>query len=149
MKRLSEKRKAVIVFSSAVIVPLLLGTAIYLLFAPSVFLSRFIAALFPFANLSGFGSLLPKNAFTVFLRGWFCDMCWAFSLESCVLLILPKSKRFFYLSFAVSVSFSLFIELLQKYGVIAGVFDVFDMIVETLAVLSAGFIIKIIMEEKT
>lgn len=129
----------------AIVVPMLIGSSVYLLFDRNIIIFDKIG--FSSGQYVFFSSVF--NCKPAFLRNYLCDFCWSFSLECAVYLFLVKNKKNLIISVIVSSSVSVIIEFLQVLKVISGTFDIFDIILEIIAVIAAGFILNKIWEDKT
>lgn len=130
--------KTAFVFSFFIIVPLTAGLSVYLLHNSSTYVSRLI-----YTSLN----IKPEiiNYRSEFFHRYFCDICWAFSLESSVYAVLPKEKMNAVWSAFISTALSSLFEILQLTGVISGTFDIGDIVAETIAIIMAGLILYIFL----
>ncbi len=79
-----------------------------------------------------------SNNILKFIRYYFLDMMWAYSLMFTLTYILSDSNT----ALIISVIFSITIELFQLSPLIKGTFDVYDILAEIITVIIAFFIIK-------
>ena len=131
-----------LMFSS---VPMVIGCIIYLLSDEDIILFKHFSCLSEKIKL-------PENtniSISPFIRNYLCDMCWAFSLECALFLFFEKSKKHLIISAIISSFVSIIIELFQKLSFLSGTFDPIDIILETVAVIAASFILNNIWEDKT
>ncbi len=116
------------------VVPLIAGSIIYLAFRPTAIVSKAIYGLF---DINPAYIETPDNLFWRFIKYYLGDFLWAFSLTALVKLILGKGKPQSIVALSIGISVGFLVELFQKYGLIPGTFDFFDLLVETLgAILS-------------
>ena len=124
--------------------PLFWGGIIYILFRPDTYISSFFYGLF---SVELFVSI-SENIVVSFLKYWFCDFLWAYSLAFCLLIVFEKSNYKFILPIIISAVFCIILETLQKLGVISGTFDWWDLLAELTAVASAVIIKRRFFYEK-
>ncbi len=139
-KRDNLKTAAVITVFTAV--PLIIGFLYYVFNMPDTYVSQIIYGFFGKPEFI-------KSEENIFLKGYLCDICWAAALESSVILILPKSKKYFIASVIASALISTLIELLQLFGITSGTFDIIDIIAETASIIISGTIIYFIFRRKS
>lgn len=120
-------------------IPLLLGLYIYLALRADTYISIII---------NGFLSLpiLPPSIFPrvilAFLRNYASDMLWAYSLGYAVMFVLGYSRKKLLLAAFLCVGFEVLLEFFQKTGLFHGTFDVFDILIEAVAICLALSLIK-------
>ena len=125
-----------------------LGGSIYVFFRPTAYVSRV-------PNKIGFINRLSEKAsqidgwFVSFLKYWFCDFLWAYALAFCLLLVFEKTKHKYIYPVAISIAFSVLIEIMQVFSFISGTFDWWDLIAELTAIALAVIIKRRISYEKT
>lgn len=124
-------------------VPLLIGLFLYVVFRPDTIISNAIYGLLQLTkpDIRANSSLLSEVIF--FLRCYSCDMLWAYSLTFACSAIIGTSARQLAVTGIICFSFEILIELLQNYGVLTGVFDFLDIILEIISTLLAVLIIII------
>ena len=129
-----------IIFWVAIIVfPLAIGLAIYLVFKPSAFISKMISDCFGF-QVSHI--VIPDNWFLAFVSSYLCDMIWAFSFSSAIILVLNNCYTKYSVSFIICISIGIALELLQKNMVLSGTYDICDLIVESVGSFLSIIIIR-------
>ncbi len=143
-----SKLKEFTVYAAFIVIPILLGTYIYIALAPDTYPHILFERLFPGIDLT-IQRTEENYHLTGFLRNYLCDFLWAFSLESCIMLIFNGCKRQLLISVIISSLFSVIIEVLQKFELIFGVFDIIDLACEIIAVILAGLIINFLLGGKS
>jgi len=132
-----KKRKFVIL---NVLIPILLGTTIYYIISPDVIFVQKIDALFGY---SFHVENLDINSFLMqFVRNYFLDMMWGYALVYALYLFTDNDTAELMKILIIAFIFSAIMEVLQLSSFVRGTFDIFDIIVEFLAEVSAVFIIK-------
>jgi len=147
-KKDNQKLKELIISFVLILIPLAIGLCIYILFEPRSELRRLFCTVFPNIDLTVSPKLL-YNKYILFSRYYMCDALWAFSLESCIMLILKGCKKQLLISIIISVLFSVLIESLQGFNVLPGLFDYRDIAAEIIAVIIAGTINYFLLGRKT
>ena len=108
-----------------IIVPLLLGTAIYLYWRPDAYISKLI---FELLNISpGLEPGRPVGIFR-FVRYYLCDMFWAYALIFSLAFYLGRNRL--RSAYIIGLCFTTFLEFLQLLPQMPGSFDILDIIVE-------------------
>lgn len=130
----------VVIQLACVLIPLFVGAVIYLIFDPHTIISARVYPLLPDRFLSGISVAWKSRSVFRFCRNYLCDFCWAFSLESSVILLLGCTRRGLFRSVGISFLLSFLLEIMQKTELISGTFDPADTLVEAAAILMAGFI---------
>lgn len=120
--------------------PLVMGLLIYLICDPNAYVSRVLLNLLPQQPLFFSRNVVAVSRGLCFFRNYGCDCFWAFSMSYCVAVIMRGSERGSVISFCVSLALGVGLEALQRYGVFTGTFDWWDIIFETVAVLTACLI---------
>jgi len=77
-----------------------------------------------------------------FVRNYLLDMLWGYALVFALSLFTGNNTAEIRKIFIIAVIFSAVMEILQLTSIAKGTFDVFDIIVEFLAEVTAVFIIK-------
>ncbi len=129
-----------------VIIPLLLGLILYVVFRQDAYISQFILRFIRISNLSKVKSHIAIHfpLFAYLSKNYLSDCCWAFSLESCLALILQNSEKKVISSLIISAVFLSSMETLQLTPLIPGTFDFFDIIIELTAIAFSGIIINLL-----
>lgn len=134
MRKLSKG--ILIIYIVCILFPLILGASYYILFENTSYINML------FSKYVVDFSLMPeKNKLYLFCNNYLCDICWSFSLESAVLLIMYDTKWRYIISLCISIAFSTALELLQLFNIFSGVFDLHDILYEAIAILIACAII--------
>ena len=136
-----HRRNRIAIRFLCVLLPLLTGTVFYLFFDAHTVFSAQMRRLFPaISQLYISDAWTDRPAFRL-CRNYLCDFCWAFSLESSVLLLLGCRRHGLIRSVGITLLLSGTLETLQKTALIRGTFDPADILTETIAILVAGFIL--------
>lgn len=111
-----------------IVLPLVIGTIVYVHVKPSAPISQLIYFLLhiktPVLNIKPTG-------IHRFIQYYLCDILWSYSLTFALSLYLGKDRLL--LSYAIAVSFSTLVEVLQLLPQVLGSFDIFDIIVQLIA----------------
>ncbi len=134
-----SKQKLIILYTIAV-VSLLLGALLYLFFRESTYISKWFFEIFPHLKTSS-GFFFLKNNFTKY---YFADFLWSASFSSWLhIIVLPKPRGSVKCAIFTGI-FGLCFEVMQKFDVISGTADFWDVILYN----SAGMLISIIYSFK-
>lgn len=129
-----------------IIIPLSAGLIFYIFNSPGTYISQAFYALI--GKEYALFRLNVESSEAAFMQSFFCDICWSWALESSILLILPRKKKSFIASVLISVSVSTVLELLQLLQVVRGTFDIYDIAVETAAIIISGSVVYFISRRK-
>ena len=130
-------RKSVIFWFMMVVIPLVVGLVVYLFFKPSAYVSKLITSTL---GIRGLSVQVPNDWFWNIVRYYMCDFLWAFSLTAVIALIFYDSRYTVFISISICLLVGIFIELMQLWHFVSGIFDVGDLIAQ-----SIGSIISIII----
>lgn len=127
-----------------IIIPLFAGYIIYIFLRGDTIISRFTE------NLIGIRfAHTVRNSFPVsVIKNWGCDFLWAFSFTSALLYFLRHGNRRFFPASAICIVCGTVLELMQKYNVLSGTFDVGDICAEAAAAVIAAITIKGVMKNE-
>lgn len=130
-----------------IVIPILLGTAVYYLFSPNVL---FVKKMDSITGLAFHIAIVEKNNLVFeFIRNFFLDMLWAYALVFTLFYLMSNNTASLLKTFFIAFSFSAAMEILQVTPIAKGTFDLCDIVVELLAEVVAVFIIKnYFLEEK-
>ena len=144
----SMRQKAIFtVLIVFIIIPLIVGVMFYLTFRQDTYISHFVVNILRKTNMSvSENRQITFNSplFNYFAKNYIPDCCWAFSLESCMALILYSSERMISSSLIISFVFLSAMETLQLTPLIPGTFDFFDIAIELVAIVLSGIIINLL-----
>ena len=148
---MSGKRRRQIFLLANILLPIFLGTILYCLISPEVFLVQWLDANLGFnitlENIGG-GNLdnLVLSVMFRFVRNHLMDMLWAYALVFALGFLLDMDNKTAKLDlwkiFAITGIFSAITEFCQLLQGVQGTFDHWDILLEILAELLAVFIIK-------
>lgn len=117
------------------LIPLCAGTGIYILVRPETYIAKVCIAVNPW--LGELRIRMGTDLFHMFLRNYACDMLWAYALTIALLRYGRLIGQKMWKSTLISGGFVVLLEALQQLALIPGTFDVFDVVVEILAVFIA------------
>lgn len=104
---------------------MIIGLCIYLLFGSNTYIN----SLFGISIKFTFGNVLD-----IFIKSWFCDILWSYSLFNAIWISLFAFKRRTFIASLISFVLVISIESLQYFSVISGTFDILDIFFELTAV---------------
>lgn len=101
-------------------------------------------------SLFGISNAVPDNILTDFLRFWFVDFLWCLSLNFALIYVSSEAnKKNFIITSCVSFSAGAVFEIAQKFSIVSGTFDVFDIMMYAAAsVLCAALSIKLFLRSR-
>lgn len=129
-----------------ILIPLCVGTGIYILVRPGTYIARVCTFLIPW--LGELRIRMGTDLFHMFLRNYACDMLWAYALTIGLLWYGRLTGQKVWKSALISGGFAVFMEGLQILPVIPGTFDGMDVAAEILATLIAGCVSMIFYKYK-
>jgi len=130
---MERKKRRFAVHIVCSVLPLIIGLFIYLTSGSESYISRF------FANA---GLSLPTIPYPLLFRYYICDFLWGFALYSALGLVLDSDKPNIIRNILTSVAVSITLETLQLIPSFPGSFDVWDMVVEGIAIVIAALVTK-------
>ena len=134
-----NKRKIYIVLC---ILSVSLGGGIYIIFRPNTYVSEIFVSIFPLPqNTIDFFSYFNCN----FVKYYFPDYLWAFSLVCGFNTIFSSHKKIFHCAIAVLLM-GILCEILQLSGIVTGTGDLIDVLMYLTAVCSVVLIEKIFLK---
>lgn len=132
---MTNKKK--ILFILNIIIPLFVGLLIYVFLKQGTYINVFLKKY----GISPYIAVSDNLLFSI-VKNWLCDFLWAYSLLFSINFALKKVKNSILLSAAITLFLGIALELLQKIGLMGGIFDFLDIAAESCAVLLAIIIIK-------
>lgn len=124
-----------------IIIPIVLGTIVYILFREDTYISIIFMKIM---KEVGIEIALPHNLdnpIADFARNHLCDILWAYALTFTVVLAGDFQKKQMIIPFIISAVFGISMELLQKFDIITGTFDYWDIVFQVIASVCAIIII--------
>ena len=118
------------------LIPLCMGTGIYILVRPGTYIARVCISLNPW--LGELRIRMGTDLFHMFLRNYACDMLWAYALTIGLFWYGRLTGQKVWKSALIGGGFAVLMESLQILPVIPGTFDGMDVVTEILAMLIAG-----------
>lgn len=111
-----------------IVLPLVIGTMVYVYVKPSAPISQLIYFLL---HISSPVLQVGPTGIHRFIQYYLCDILWSYSLTFALSLYLGKDKLL--LTYVIAASFSTLVEVLQLLPYVLGSFDIFDIIVQLIA----------------
>lgn len=111
-----------------IILPLVIGTIVYLYVKPSAPISQLIYFIL---HISPPVLRVGPTGIHRFIQCYLCDILWSYSLTFALSLYLGRDRLL--LTYVIAASFSTLVEVLQLLPYILGSFDIFDIIVQLIA----------------
>lgn len=111
-----------------IVLPLVIGTIVYLYLKPSAHISQLIYFLL---HISPPALNIKPTGIHRFIQYYLCDILWSYSLTFALSLYFGKDRLL--LTYAIAASFSTLVEVLQLLPQVLGSFDIFDIIVQLIA----------------
>lgn len=134
-----------IFLTANIILPLLLGAAVYFFTSEDVIFVEMVSSLFGKAIRNG--CVVTYSGVTRLVRYYMPDVIWAYALVFALYFSLGNNAARVKIVFVIAVIFSSIMEVIQLFPVIPGTFDLIDILVEAIAEIIAAFIIKTQYEE--
>jgi len=141
----SEELKRTAFYLLNIVVPLASGLIIYLSFRPESYLSSFAESAGISIQLNSF----KPGILYLFIKNYFSDILWAYSLTFAVAFVLGYSRRNLVLTVIICLLFSAVLESFQRLGIFNGTFDVLDIAFEGLSTVLSAALITYYEEKKT
>lgn len=135
-----KNKRGIVFLVLNISVPIMIGAIIYYLFCPDVIFVQQVDAIWGHGihvNCFNMNNILVR-----FIRNYFLDMIWGYALVFTLYLFIANNTAELMKIFIVSFVFSAIMEILQLASFVRGTFDIFDIVVELIAEISAVFIIK-------
>lgn len=111
-----------------IILPLAIGTMVYLYVKPSAPISQLIYFIL---HISPPVLNIKPTGIHRFIQCYLCDILWSYSLTFALSLYLGKDRLL--LAYVIAASFSTLVEVIQLLPYVLGSFDIFDIIVQLIA----------------
>ena len=128
-----------------IIIPLLVGAAFYLVTSPDVI---FVEAVGSFRKMPVYiEHISAERGILQVMRYYMLDALWAYALVFALYFAIGNNAARVKMAFLTAICFSTFMEVIQLFQVIPGIFDPSDILVEALAEAIAALIIKKQYEE--
>lgn len=122
---------------------LTLGLFIYIVFRPDTYLSKYLLDITHLRMLSNYMSE-RDNILISFARYYLCDFLWAYSMTFSVQIFLKANCNKRYIELIIyCLFFEFLIEGMQKFNIISGTFDIYDIVLEAAATLIALFLVNL------
>lgn len=135
-------RKVAAFWAANALLPLLAGLVIYVVWAADTQISATVRALLAQAGFALLPMRQPGSLPARFARNHLCDACWAYSLVFCLAPAMGTKRGCIRAAVCTAAAFAAALELLQKAQLINGTFDRADLIVEFVACIAAGVMLK-------
>ena len=121
------------------IVPILTGAVIYYVTSPDVIFVRQLDTIL--GMRVHMYDISYHSTIVRFIRYYALDMLWGYALVFALYFILDNNTASLFKIFVIAYVFSVIIEILQLTSFVKGTFDVFDLVVERVAVIAAVLIV--------
>ena len=109
-----------------ILIPLIIGTGIYVTSNTRTYLSDLIRDIIS----------LPIVSYPYIIRNYACDCCWSIALFSTIHKIYSDQQNGILISTIISLLFSSVMEALQKVPSFPGTFDIWDIAMESLVIVT-------------
>ena len=123
-----------------ILIPLLTGLLLYFYFRREALVVEAIGRKIPLPAIQI--EAMPSRL-AAFHRNYAADLLWAYSLTFALVLTLGFGRNNMLCAFIVGVAFEIVIEYSQKFNLIRGTFDYFDIVFEFLSTCFALIVISI------
>lgn len=128
-----------------ILLPLLAGLSVYVLLRPDSYISLFLSG-----SLHLTGPNVPNDIPPDILRllnNFGPDICWSYSLVFAVHAVLHDLRRPLAAALCLSGIVIILVESLQKFGILSGVFDPLDLVLEAAAAITATLILALFLRK--
>lgn len=125
-----------IIYLVNILIPLFLGTVLYIAFRQDTYIARWFYRIFHIEFLIE----ANENICVKFIQNYMCDMLWAYALM--MALWLASGKTMLYRVGMMTFLFTMLVECLQIIELMKGTFDVWDILLEGIAISIATFAIE-------
>ena len=132
-------------FFMNIIFPLLFGAVFYLFTSPDVIFVEAVGSFWGRAQYIEHISI--EEGILLMTRYYMLDVLWAYALVFALYFAIGNNAARVKMAFLIAICFSTFMEAIQLFQVIPGIFDPLDILVEALAEVLAALIIKKHYEE--
>ena len=140
------KNKKRLIVALCAIIPILIGTVLYVQYRPDAYVSRLIYRLF---NITP-NHTIDRSAIGTFIRCYLLDILWAFALPNALFFAVGFDKKRLKLIFVLSIGMVAITEVLQYFKIISGTGDLVDCLLECLSITLAIYMVtKVIKEDRT
>lgn len=141
-------KNKVLLYAAHILVPLLLGTNIYLHSAGDTYITKALNSLLP-PNLTSFSKWDTESSILFrILRFYFCDAAWAYALTFSIAPLLGNTKIGIIRATVLCSCFCILLELIQMRPGSIGTFDPLDLIIEVIACIIAGTVYTVLFGRK-
>jgi len=122
-----------------ILLPLLAGLSVYVLLRPDSYVSLILSG----SLYITYPDTTPEMSHGVlrFINNFGPDICWSYSLTFAVHAALHDLRRPLLFTLSISSVVIILVESLQAFGVLSGVFDPLDLVLETLSAITAALIL--------
>ncbi|MDD6071000.1 MAG: hypothetical protein PUC12_09360 [Clostridiales bacterium] len=138
----SDKKNLLFVWH--IFVPLLIGAVIYIIFTENTYIARWARGVFEENAILSYWNY-NDSVMGRFIRNYVCDALWAYALGMALIWYGDNVHQSVLFSSIEAIAFSCASEFLQLAGVWRGTFDIWDILVETTAVVIAAIMYMAIM----
>lgn len=125
-----------------ILLPLLAGLSVYVLLRPDSYVSLILSGPLHITYPDAPSNMSPD--ILRLLNNFGPDICWSYSLVFAVHAAAKDLRHSLLFTISLSVIVIILVESLQKLGVLSGVFDPLDLVLETTAAATATLILAFI-----
>ncbi len=126
---MKDKRTCITMILINILLPLLIGTAVYPILNPCTYIGELMGHL-PFVSGSGRFLEAAVGRAGVFIRNYAADMAWAYAFAFSICLITGSEKKVQRRCLVICVMIEFLLELAQYVHIISGYFDWMDLVLE-------------------
>lgn len=122
-------------------IPIIIGTAIYIIFSPNIYVTKYFWKMIHFPNPFYDIDIMSMPIVIRLMRFYLCDALWTYSLTYSVISIIGKKDvKSIIKGCYISVAFLIVIEVAQIFMVLPGTFDYFDLLIQIITSIVTGII---------
>lgn len=126
---MGDKQRTMTLVIRNVLLPLLIGTAVYVLWNPNTYIGIFVSRLLGVRSCC-LSENLWNNQLSMWIKYYAADMAWAYAFAYSLCLVTGTDRRARIACLSACVLLEIFLELAQYIHVISGYFDWMDIVVE-------------------
>ena len=129
-----------------ILLPLLAGLSVYILLRPDSYVSLIVSGPLHIT----YPDTPPEMSHGILrlINNFGPDICWSYSLTFAVYAALHDLRRPLLFTLSIASAVIILVESLQAFGVLSGVFDPLDLVLETAAAITAALILAFFSRKK-
>ena len=124
-----------------ILLPLMAGLSVYVMLRPDSYISLLLSGPLHITYTEE-PTGIPHGILRL-INNFGPDICWSYSLTFAVHAALHDLRHSLFLTLSLSSVVIILVESLQAFGVLSGVFDPMDLILETATVITAALILAL------